>query len=219
MKSYEAEKTEDLTNVIFLDIETWAGDKPSLEDIVPDARLKDPDKIRADKEAKRDKVWRAQALSPIKGQVFCIGMAVDDEPSFAIVGADEQEVLEMLDIELAAYSFPKIVGHNLYDFDALFLYYKGLKYRMKNVVNAFSDKTNLIDTMVLLNGTSWKTMTSLDNMAKLLLGRSAKDDITGKDVHDLILAKQGDRVLEYCKNDVKILRDCYRVLNSMGIYQ
>jgi len=220
MKSYEAEKTEDLTNVIFLDIETWAGDKPPIELFEPKANLVDPLKILKDVEEKQDKAWRAQSLNPLVGEVFCVGLAVDEGEPFVIVGTDEQETLEMLDIELHNYSWPKVVAHNGFDFDFLFLFYRGLKYRMKRVVDLFSQKgPHLIDTMKILDGTSWKTMTSQNNMSKLLLGRSGKGGITGKDVHDLILKGEGDRVLNYCKEDVRVLRDCYRVLESLGLHR
>jgi len=218
MKQAHASKTEEATSLIILDIETFSGIKPNIEDIIPDARLKDPVKIQADKEAKMDKQWRGQSLSSIKGEVYCIGVAVDEEPSEVIIGVDEQETMEMFDIWLGNYTYPKFVAHNGYDFDYLFLYHRGLKHRMKNIVNAFGDKSRLIDTMLLLNGTSWKTMVSLDNMAKLLLGRSAKGDISGADVHDLVLAGEAEKIIRYCAEDVKVLRECYKVLNSMGIY-
>ena len=88
---------------------------------------------------------------------------------------------------------------------------------MKNIVNAFSDKTRLIDTMRLMDGPAFKKMVSLDKMAMLLLGHKAKQGITGKDVHDLILDSRGDDVIQYCARDVDILRKCYKVLASMGV--
>ena len=219
MKSYEAEKTEDLTNVIFLDVETWSGDKPPIELFEPKANLVDPLKIIKDVEEKQDKAWRAQSLDPFLGEIFCIGLKVDDEPSFIITGTDEQELAECFDIELQNYSYPKIIAHFGDQFDFHFLFIKGLQYRMRNIVNAFCGHGGgmLIDTSKIIRGTNYRAMVSLDKMTKTLTGSPAKKGIHGSDVHDLILAGKGQTVCDYCLDDVDALyKDC-KVLASFGL--
>ena len=123
-----------------------------------------------------------------------------------------------LDAILELYSFPTIVAHHGMDFDFLFLFHRGLKYGLLNLISLF-DKggTHLVDTMKVLDGTSWKTKTSLDNMSKLLLGESAKEDITGADVHDLVLAGEQEKIIRYCKADVEFLRRCHIILKGYGL--
>lgn len=211
-------ETKQAQDIVFIDIETIAGPKPDLDSIVPDARLKDPVKIQADKEAKLDKAWRAQALDSIKGQIYCIGLARNDDPVEVIVGIDEAETLEMMDIWLHDLHSPKFIGHNIIDFDALFLFHRGLKYRQKGVVYHFQDSQRMRDTMRIMDGPAWKKMVSQDKMTMLLTGKPGKGKYTGKDVHDLVLNGKGDEVIAYCGDDVKCLRNNYRILNSMGIY-
>jgi len=211
--------TADLRSVIYLDIETWSGTTPLMGDIKAPANYKDPAKILQYQKDNHDKEWRKQSLDAHKGEVFCVGLAIDDNEPFCLVGEagiDEKGVLEQLDKELQNYSYPTIVGHNLLDFDALWLFYKGLKYRLANVVNAFSNKSSLRDTMKMMDGPSWKTMVSLDKMCTLL-GFEGKGDISGADVHDLIKSGQGNKVCTYCISDVSLLRQCYKELSKYGL--
>lgn len=203
---------------VYLDIETMPGEKPSLESIVPDARLKDEEKIKADKIKKHDSVWRKQSLDPLVGEVFCVGLATNNEEPFVIVGSTERETMEMFEDELQKYSFPRIISHNGFGFDYVWLFYKGLKYGLSNIVATFGvkDRDTLLDTMVMMKGTDYKAMISLDNMCRLL-GFPAKDGITGADVFDLLQAGKGHEVCEYCKNDVAVLRKAYNILSSYGL--
>lgn len=223
MKQHEASHTGEASTLIYLDIETFAGPKPRLDSFTAKANLVDPVKIEKDLLEKQEKGWRAQALDSAVGEVYCVGFAVNDDPPQVIIGVDEQETMEMFDIELTNHSYPKFVAHNGLEFDFPFLLHRGLKHRMKNVVGAFCDKTNLIDTTHMIAGTSYERKrlsgrVSLDKMAQLLLNRKAKTGITGAMVHDLVLAGKGEEVIRYCAQDVSVLRDCYRVLTSMGIY-
>ena len=211
-------KTEEARSTLFIDIETGPGKKPELDSITADGRLKDPVKIAADLQDKQDTIWRKNSLSSIKGEVFCVGVAVDNEPASVIYAGSEETTLKLFDTFLNKFSFPTLVSHNGMDFDFLFLFHKGLKYGLLNLISLFDKGPQLHDTMRMLDGPSFRTMTSLDNMCQLLLGESAKGDITGKDVFDLILNEEYDRICEYCKTDVEWLRKCYNKLASYGLH-
>jgi hypothetical protein len=171
----------------------------------------------ADVLAKQDEAWRKQSLDPHKGEVFCIGVAVNDEEPFCIVGADEEETMRQLETELEGYGmFPKIYGHNIIEFDGYWLFLKGLKYGLPATVGMFSQKRNLIDTMALLDGPAWKKMVSQDKMADIL-GVQGKGWITGGMVHDLIVHGMGDTVCEYVCSDVTTLRECAKKLSKYGL--
>ena len=203
---------------VFIDIETFGGEKPSLDSLTADKRLKDPAKIEADLLAKQDKEWRGQALDPLKGVVYCIGYAIDGEKAECLYYEDEKELLTQFEEALVDVSYPTIIGHNLMGFDAYFLYIRALKYGMPSLVSYFSDKhgVSLVDTMLLMDGPAWKKMVSLDKMAKLF-GLDGKGDISGADVHDMVLAGKTEEICNYCKSDVEILRNCYNHLVSCGV--
>jgi predicted PolB exonuclease-like 3'-5' exonuclease len=211
-------RTSEAIANIYLDIETFGGDKPPLEDITPDGRLKDPDKIAADIEKKQDDIWRKQALDSVKGIVLCVGLAVNDEPAICIVGKSEEETLTLFDEELHKYSHPRIIAHNGFEFDFLFLFHRGLKHGLPNLVNKFcgSGSSILVDTFKIMSGPAWKKYVSLDNMSKLL-GFDGKGDIDGSMVHDMYLSGKVDQICDYCKSDVEVLRSCYKKLYDYGL--
>lgn len=215
-------KTSEAIQTIFLDIETAPGPEPSLDQFEADKRLKDPAKIAANLEEKKEKEWRNSLLNPFEGEIFCICVAVDDDEVFHFAQTmerldSEQTMMIAFDTWLANFSFPRLVGHNIIEFDAHWLFIKGLKYQQKNVVAAFMDDSGLKDTMRAMDGPSWKKMTSLDKMSKTLLGHSAKNDVDGSMVFDLLMDGQQQKVIDYCKQDVDILRRCYRKLESFGL--
>lgn len=209
-------RTEEARATLYIDIETIPGEEPNLDSIVPDARLKDPEKIAVDLVAKQEKQWTAQSFDPFVGEIFCIGVAVNDEEPFCIVDVDEEAVLRQFEKEMAKYSFPVIVGHNILEFDARWLFVKGLKYRLPSVVTLFSDSRIMRDTMRIMDGTAWKTMTSQDKMAKNF-GLAGKGEVDGSMVWGLVKAGQGDKVCKYCCDDVSTLRKCFKELHSLGL--
>ncbi len=209
-------KTAEARVTIYLDIETIPGEEPNLDEFTANKTLKDIVKIEADLEAKKEKAWAAQSFDPFKGEIFCIGMAVDNKEPFCMVGTDEAEMMVQLETELVKYPFATIVGHNLLDFDAFWLVMKGLKYRLPAVVMALNNKNHLHDTMKMMDGPAWKKMVSLDKMAKLL-GFEGKGEIDGSMVWGLVKEGQGDKVCKYCCSDVEILRKCYLVLHDLGL--
>jgi hypothetical protein len=209
-------KTGEATPKIYLDIETFSGEKPPLDSFTADGRLKDPAKISDDLLKKQDAGWRKQSLDPYKGEVFCIGVALNDDPASCLWAGDEGTTMKLFEEYIKRFPGANIYGHNLIDFDAYWLFVKGLQYGLKNVVTTFSNKYNLKDTMLAMDGAAWKKMTSLDKMAKTL-GFEGKGDITGAMVHDMVLEGKGDRVCQYCISDVEILRNCANKLSEYGL--
>jgi len=210
-------KTGDATHLVFLDIETFSGEKPCLDEFTADGRLKDPVKIEGDLLKKQEAGWRKQSLDPFKGEVIVIGLAIDDQEPFCIAESTEKGTLIAFDAWLYDYMNCNVIGHNIIDFDGYWLFIKGLKYSLPHIVHKFCDKIWLKDTMIMMDGPSWKRMTSLDKMAKNF-GQSGKGDIDGGMVHDMYLDGKIEQIKSYCQSDVGILRECYKALNASGIY-
>ena len=216
-------ETKDRITTLYLDIETFGGEKPPLDAITPDARLKDPEKIAKNLEEKQEKQWRLQALDPFLGDVLCVAVAEDEGEAISFFEVDnegsyiEAATLAKLDNHLQQYHEIRIVGHNIIDFDAHWLFVKGLKYGFHNLIKAFSDKLWLVDTMLLMDGPAWKKMTSLDKMARLF-GFEGKTDMDGSKVHDAYLSGELEKIDTYCKDDVVTLRKCYQKMMQYGLY-
>jgi len=214
-------KTADVIADIFLDIETAPCPEPDIKSFTAKANLVDPVKIQADLEEKKDKAWRASMLNPHEGEIFVIGLGVNDDNTFGITGTDEKELMESFDEWLQGYNFPRIYAHFGKSFDFNWLFYKGLKYKLHTVVNMFAKGgggAKLIDTAIVMDNHDYKTYTSLDKMHRLLTGEPAKSTIDGSMVFDLIRDKKGDDIINYCINeDVPALRRCVRRLSEYGL--
>jgi len=209
-------ETKDAIATIYLDIETKPGEEPRLDSFSADKRLKDPVKIADDLEEKKEKKWRQSMLDPYDGGIYCIGLAVNLNKPFVLHSDNEEELIRDFDEWLIDYSYPRVVGHNIIDFDGYWLFVKGLKYRAKNVVEVFSHTRMMIDTMRLMDGGAWKKMTSQDKMARTL-GFPGKGDIDGSKVFDYLKAGKGEAIRAYCISDVDTLRKCHIELEAMGV--
>ena len=209
--------TKDHKDLLVMDIETFSGEKPDPSTIKAPANYSKPEAIKKYQETNVDKEWRKQSLDPFKGRVWCIGYAVNDEETKCFDGT-EKEVLTQFNDLLGRLEYPTIVAHNGLEFDFSFLFYGGLRYGLQNIIDAFKDSRSpfLVDTMRVMDGPSWKKMTSLDKMCKLL-GYEGKGDIKGSMVHDMVLNGEYDKITEYCISDVDILRKSYLKLKAYGL--
>jgi DNA polymerase elongation subunit (family B) len=213
----EKKTTGAYKDTLVIDIETFAGEKPDPSEIKAPSNYKSEESIKKYQEANADKEWRKQALSSINGRVWCIGYALNDEEPGCLTGNTEKDLMFQFDEMLSGLGYPTIVAHNGLDFDFLFLFHRALKYGCVNIINKFGEKSSLlVDTMKIMDGPSWKKMTSLDNMCKLL-GVEGKGDVDGSMVHDMVLAGEYDKITEYCIHDVVVLKKCYLKLKEYGL--
>ena len=204
------------TKTVFLDIETYySEDKVKLEDVKVPANYKKEEIIQKYKEDNLDKAWMKTALDPLQGRIYCVGVAVNDGEVNVLHGKNEKDTLEMLENYLSELSYFKVVAHNGNDFDYPFLFFRAIKHGNVSIRNTFSGKdgTQLLDSMRIADGTSWKTMKSLDKLCKLI-GIKGKGDITGDMVPKLILEGRGEEVIPYCGEDIANLRKVYLALGE-----
>lgn len=116
-----------MKNRLYFDIETAPQPLDQLEKAMPEfdagGTLKDPDKIKAKLVEKREKWIADAALSPVTGQVLCIGL-IDANVFRVIAEPTEAETLKYFwDIfESAIGDNCEILGFNIDDFDLPFLY-------------------------------------------------------------------------------------------------
>lgn len=204
---------------ITIDIETFAGwNKPGLDDIEAPSNYKDLDKIKAYKEENLDKIWRKQALNSLKGQIICIGYAVNDEDAQVLFDTSEEQLMMLFDDVISKYPYGILVGHNLLRFDIPWLYHRSIKYKLpslKSILPHGKRDTDMInDTMSLFSSTIYGSdgYYSLDEIAKFL-GLNPKES-SGADIHDMFVAKEYDKIKEHCKYDVELTRQVYKLITE-----
>ena len=99
--------------------------KASMPDFKPAANLKDPEKIRASIEEKREAYIREAALSPLTGRVLAAGVRKPDGNLLIAHGEDEADILRKLVHQLRLYlqqSIP-VAGFNI-KFDLQFIRFR-----------------------------------------------------------------------------------------------
>jgi len=164
------------------------------------------------------------------GQIVVAAYAIDDGPTVAVYNEDWQsdtaEAGVLKDLFDALTSLhnpsssprPTFVGHNIIGFDLRFIYQRSIQRGIKPPsffpINAKPWDNNVFDTMTQWAGTGNRV--KLDTLCKVL-GLSGKGDIDGSKVWDYIQAGRIVEVAEYCKHDVKIVRDVWRRMTWCSI--
>ena len=208
---------------IYIDIETLPGaHKPSPEDIPPPGNYKDAAKIKAYQESKVDEQYRKQALNSMKGEMLIIGWAVDDEEPQALIrddgAATEKDLLWRFNVATAAYGPITWIGHNIKTFDLQWLWRKSIKYGWTALAHKIPRERyskQVYDTMEVWAGPDYRDMTSLADIAAFLNLDCKHTGMTGADVYDAYLAGDIDRICEYCKQDVRLTRQIYKIIEGL----
>lgn len=203
-----------------LDIETLPGEKPTKEELKPPGTLKKAESIQAwlDNPENIDVAHRKQSLDSLKGQVFIIGYAFDNDDIQVLYNENEADLLE---------DFAKVIGntqngngliwygHNM-KFDLKFLYHKALKYNsslLKYIPNSI--RSSMVrDTSSLFSMDIYGEYYKLSDIAKYLGIEGKYEGITGAMVYDLWIAGEIEKLKLYCMDDVRITRDIFSRLSN-----
>lgn len=222
---------------IYLDIETIPGQAPGLKNeiargIAPPGNYSKPETIAKweaeTKPALVEDAWRKTAFAGDRGEIVCIGWAVDDEPAQTLTRPLSSPEVWLLGEFFAAIQraiqashgrIPRWVGHNVREFDLRFLYQRavvlGLRppFALPHDVRPGSDF--VFDTMTAWAG--WGGRVSLTRLCAAL-GLPAKgseigeEDMDGSRVWDFMQAGRLDDIAEYCRADVERVRLLHRRL-------
>jgi 3'-5' exonuclease len=208
---------------IFIDIETIPGPvRPELHEVKIDARLKDPEKVKAAQQEGLEDAYRKQALDSMAGRIWCIGVAFNDEPAVALIGDNEADLISQLGH--AIFEAKEIdgenvvwVGHNAVGFDIKWLWRKAHQHGslyVRHHINIDRYKGNVRDTMLMWACGDSRDYVKLDALAKCLGVGEKTPSMDGSKVYDLWLAGDADACAEYCKDDVELTRAVYRRLTQ-----
>ena len=224
----------DLKDILFLDIETVAG-QPDFDNLSPRFQALWEKKSSFFREAETQTAEERYSKAGIYAEfgkivVIAVGYFVisDNEPPKlrikAFSGHDEKTLLEDF-AALIKSNFntkkTRLCAHNGKEFDFPYI---GRRMIINNI--PIPEILNLsgrkpwevphIDTMELWKFGDYKHFTSLDLLAALFDIESSKDDIDGSQVNDVYYKEKDlERITAYCKRDVSVLVQVYLRLNQM----
>lgn len=195
--------------MIVFDIETGPLPLAELDALAPEfkpaANLKDPEKIKASVEEKRNEYYERAALSPVTGKVLVIGYGIDEG---MVVGNTENEIEILTGFWNVVREGKILCGFNIAHFDLPFLIRRSMKYGLK-VPRVFINNRYLsnqfIDLMLVWKCGVYDDNISLDRLARFL-GVGQKEG-TGKDFAKLWLEDR-PKALEYLRNDLFLTKKC-----------
>jgi hypothetical protein len=209
--SYEFDYASDLSPIV-VDIETCGLPNAAdyLEPVVPDARLKDPEKIKADIADKEQARLQKLALDWNVGRVAAIGWWTERGGLQTRATWDENFEASALMEFWAAAKQRTIVGFNIKGFDLRFLIqrsrYLGVtypildlgKYSRKGIVDLYLDLT--FNDGTYDQGAMRRTLHAFCRR----FGIHVNDSLKGSDVPALVEAGEWDQVLAHVTSDVQL---------------
>lgn len=174
-------------------------------------------------------------LDGLYGRICCIGYAFDDGDVFTSSGDDEKSVLEHFYshvFDVARYAIVRegdlpradqwrdhpvtVVGHNVVGFDLPFLKHRSIINRVKpiNVISkAMAAKPwddCVADTMLMWDSDHREKRASMDKLCRAF-GIDGKGDFDGSMVA-ATWPNDPQKVIDYCKDDVRRTREIYKRL-------
>ncbi|HXG67500.1 MAG TPA: hypothetical protein VNO70_20525 [Blastocatellia bacterium] len=225
---------------IFLDIETLPPDEQAREALLREMAHKitaagaRPAYEQAVELA--DRRFREMALEGEHGRVLAIGLIIEQDGRVihsGLLGRDRATGRFHLDERRTLRSFWKllrefdarrdvIAGHNIFDFDLLFLYKRSIIHGARPAVSlsfARYRSQPIYDTM--REWEKWgRNRISLGRLAAALgLESSKQGGLDGGSVYDAFRAGRHEEIASYCMRDVELVRAIYYRLNFLEMQE
>jgi len=212
---------------LYIDIETLPC--ANLEDVPAPrapANYKDPEKIAAYVVEAMQTAHRETSLDAFLGRVLAIGWAFDDEPvrlAYDENGCGEGTILAELadavqEAKAGGQNTITWVGHNLAGFDLKWLFFRACKYGLHDLARTIPwmrwQSPFLDDTMRMSTGPGYgERGPSLNKLAKYFGLGGKTEGIDGSKIFDAWQAGEHDRIIEYCRQDVELVRSIHDILS------
>lgn len=207
-------------DVIVFDIETGPAPVAEIEALMPEfeapGNLKDPAKIEAAIEKKREDFIEKAALNPMTGRVLAIGAWIDGEYDAMAQHPEAAKEAEVIEWFWARVSLATtLIGFNSNAFDLPFLYRRswalGLHPPERMTRHGRFDADLHVDLLERWRLGDRNLFVGLDTLARFF-GVGAK---TGEGAHfSETFANDPDAAMEYLRNDVELT--C-RIADQMGV--
>ena len=241
---------------LFLDIETLPEGAPDYSglpdpssivvlhddpDIVPDKRLKDPEKVAADIErkraalqarrraeavkarAKREDDWRKGALDCLDGRVLCVGVAVEDGGPKVLMEDTEEATLARLQAGLErcagkARGRLRIWTWNGFGFDRGWLARRASRLKLYELSSrtAVGKPWEADDLMLAWQMGNRRQRSKLDDVCAFYGIERTANPIKGSEVLDRYMAGDLDAIRDHCIDDVRVLQLLHREFQLSG---
>jgi hypothetical protein len=171
--------------------------------------------------------FRRLALHAEYGRVLAVGMIIEQEGKVVcrgVLGREKESMRFHLDEAKTLRGFWKqlkefdarqdlIVGHNIFDFDLLFLYKRSIIHRVRPSVRlsfARYRSRPIFDTMKEWELWGWRPGIKLGELAEILqLGMAKTEGIDGSSIYDRFCAGCHQEIADYCMRDVELTREIY----------
>ena len=171
--------------------------------------------------------FRRLALYAEYGRVLSIGMIVEHDGQIVhrgVLGRDRQSMKFHLDEARTLKGFWRqfsefnekqdlVIGHNIFDFDLLFLYKRSIISRVRPGVRlsfARYRSRPIFDTMKEWELWSWRPGIKLEELAEVLqIGMTKLDGLDGSRIYDRFCEGCHQEIAEYCMRDVELTREIY----------
>lgn len=203
---------------LFLDIETVPCQRADIREelarsIKAPATYKKPESIAEWEEKEKPKAveeaWLKTSFDGALGRIVCIGWAVNDSAVQSLAGDDEAEMLaEFFELNRTTRA-PRLVGHNITQFDIPFIWKRCIVNNVKPPMwfprnpKPWSDR--VYDTMAQWDG---KNNISMDKLARAL-GLPTKTG-SGADVWPMYQEGRIADIRAYCETDVAVNRSIFQ---------
>lgn len=227
---------------LYIDIETIPDIKFRGDLIVsPPANMSKPETITAwetgegkyagEKEAAIEKEFRKLAFDGGRGKIICLAFAFDnsDVEAYGHPDYSESQILTQFLNVLAdrVYETPgrpepiKWVGHYITGFDLRFIWQRCVINNIRPKVTIPYDakpwSDNVFDTCSTWKGAS-SSAGSLDMLCKAF-GYEGKNGMDGSKVYDNYLAANHQKIIDYCKHDVELVRQIHKRMTFVPVIQ
>lgn len=217
---------------LFIDIETAQTQNKNviqkIENMIehPKAMKKAETIAKWEIEQKPDAIKQAiekTSFNGLQGEIICICYAVGDEEVRSVGRYDpsvpEADMLKVFWKDLIknyGVNFnPEWVGHNITGFDLRFLFHRCIVNNIKPSIKIpYNEKPwsfDIFDTLYEVMGLN-STGGSLDTIAEALGIRGKLEGMDGSKVNQYWLDGRYDEIVDYCVQDVEVVRNIYKRL-------
>lgn len=207
--------------VLTIDIESWGGTtKPTREDISVPGNYKNEKTIDDYITRELPAAHNKQALNGARGEVVCIGVAFEDDPTEVLYrNESEEELMKQFDTWLRDKGVNDLtqiywVGGNISGFDLPWLKQRSWKYNLPLITGLIPEKKydeHIIDIINIFSGTDTQKKHSVDTIAKFF-GIEGKVGLTGAEVPQAYLDGRHEEIASYCGRDCDIERKIAKIL-------
>jgi hypothetical protein len=215
-------------DVLFLDIETTHTTDPvAIERIA--SKVKPPGNMskaetiaKWEVEVKPSEVAHAvgrTALNGGYGSIVAAGLSHGLEgESRVLVGGEDSILRGIMNLPTNHGAIPRIVGHNIVDFDLKFIRQRCIVKRIP-IAGWFPRDPKPWDPLVCDTMVAWcgsREMISLSELA-YILGIKVKPTIEGKEVPRAFQEGRMPEIIDHCVEDLRVVKEIYKSMVAAGL--